>query len=152
MTCQRRINGKVKKTPKPLPDAGQEFREEVKERFASQKAAKEKVVHKKTAPAAGLLPQDNATNLLLPSASTAAATPKSDRVSFKDPLISLSSPEMTDNPSFFKKDISPALLASAFIDTCEQTCKLEQNKKDNDDKKQKAVGATVDIQEFTEDI
>jgi hypothetical protein len=54
---------------------------------------------------------------------------------------------MTDNPSFFKKDISPALLASVFIDTCEQTCELEQNKKDNDDKKQKAVGAAVDIRD-----
>jgi hypothetical protein len=55
--------------------------------------------------------------------------------------VLVSSPEMTDDPSFFKKDVCPEMIASNCVNACEQTCELEQNKKENDDKKQKSVSA-----------
>ena len=140
--------GKIK-PPSPLRDAGEKFRKDLKEYFASKKAAEEKLAPKKTAPGttADSSPQDNTTNL---SPSPPSPPPHQNLKEFLSTI--LSSPEMIDDPSFFKQDISTAMLASMFIDTCDKTSELERNKKENDDKKQKAVGAAVDVREFTEDI
>ncbi len=62
----------------------------------------------------------------------------------------LASPDVIDDPSFFKKDLSPAMLQSMFLDTCDKTCELERKKEK--ERKQEAVGAALEVQIFEETL
>jgi hypothetical protein len=60
----------------------------------------------------------------------------------------LASPDVLNDPSFFKKDISRSTMRAMFVETCE----LEERKKAAHKNKQKAVSVAVVVNKFVETI
>jgi hypothetical protein len=58
----------------------------------------------------------------------------------------LAHPNIVDNDLFFRKDLSPEMLESMFLQTCKETCAKEIKKQK--EKKQEAVSAAVQVNMF----
>jgi len=127
-----------KKPHHPIRGAQKKFRDEMKNFFH------------KNSPADPSPPNTSTSNASSPadlSPADSSSSPPSPHQNLKDFLSKiLAVPDMVDHESFFRKDLSPVMLESMFLQTCNETCVSEIQKQK--EKKQEAVSAAVQVNVF----